>query len=71
VSFILTRAAGPVATFFVGKQRHMGESFVSFTWPLELLPYMLVIVLGTMDAAVDLLEKCGDIYSNRPHLIMG
>jgi len=29
------------------------------------------IVLGTMDAAVDLLEKSGDIYSNRPHLIMG
>ncbi|KAJ2986516.1 hypothetical protein NUW58_g4987 [Xylaria curta] len=29
------------------------------------------IVLGTMEAAVDLLEKSGEIYSNRPHLLMG
>ncbi|KAF1943600.1 cytochrome P450 [Clathrospora elynae] len=42
---------GPVASFFIGKQRN--------------------IVLGTMKSAVDLLEKSGDINSNRPHLIMG
>ncbi|KAF9077359.1 cytochrome P450 [Rhodocollybia butyracea] len=29
------------------------------------------IVLGTMEAAVDLLEKRSEIYSNRPHLLMG
>ncbi|KAF9261036.1 hypothetical protein L218DRAFT_946411 [Marasmius fiardii PR-910] len=28
-------------------------------------------VLGTMEAAVDILEKSSEIYSNRPHLIMG
>lgn len=32
---------------------------------------MRCLVLGTMEAAVDLLEKSGEIYSNRPYLIMG
>lgn len=35
------------------------------------LPYLCFSVLGTMEATVDLLEKRSDIYSNRPHLIMG
>lgn len=28
-------------------------------------------VLGTMEAAVDILEKAGETFSSRPHFIMG
>ncbi|TGO85282.1 hypothetical protein BPOR_0412g00020 [Botrytis porri] len=31
----------------------------------------LNIVLGTMEAAVDILEKAGETFSSRPHFIMG
>ena len=35
------------------------------------LPYVCSLVIGTMEATADLLEKRSDIYSNRPHLVMG
>lgn len=66
-----TPPTGDVISFWLGGTPIIGTSYCSRLWTSFTNSTRPLIVLGSLKAATDILDKRGNIYSSRPRNIMG